>query len=71
MSKVEDKIPGFKKKFGQNKNLVAEAIRIKMASKAASKWVAVESLLIYLKGTEVDSRKGAVEKIIECRKRTD
>lgn len=37
MSKVEDKMPGFKKKFGQNKNLVAEAIRIKMASKAASK----------------------------------
>ena len=37
MSKVEDGMPGFEEKFGQDRDLMVETTRKKMASRAASK----------------------------------
>lgn len=37
MSNVEDKIPGFKEKFGQDRNLIIKITKKKVTSKITSK----------------------------------
>lgn len=65
MSKVEDKTPSFKERFGQDKDLLAEATRRKWLTELLANEQIVGLLLLYLKNTEVGNRKGVLEKTIE------